>query len=215
MDNRIIQEELKKIVAERGGAKGTMRKKLQPAEYVNQYEDDGTLAYEKLIVDITRKIANALFPEVVKIDPLQAYANVKQKDINRVLSVMRKKRQFEIDELKKKDAKVESLVDEAESLKRAKQKQKYRETLRVMKDDDLYDLKNEDYGEWSAYGEKADAKKEKPKTASLMALKGEGRRGDASGHKAFISDYFAKHHKSGHSAPETMKKANKAWMAQK
>jgi len=218
MEQRIIQEELKKIVASRGGkkpAKG-MRKMLEPKEYVNQYEDDGSLAYEKLLADITKKLAQALYPEAVSIDPLQAYANVKQKDIDRVLKVLRDKRQAAIDELKRKDAKIDALVEDAERLKKAEKKQAIRKNLRGLTEDEIYDLKHEDYDEWSKYGEVLPAKEMKPKTKKLLELKGEGRRrSDASGHKAFIKEYFAKHHKSGHSAPETMKKANRAWMAQK
>ena len=224
MENRIIREELLKVVKGRGGSKKNTRAELEPEKYYNEYEDDGSLEYEKMVQSIVKQIATELFPDEVKIDPMGAYASVKDRDIKRVLKALRDKRAHEIKLLKEKNAKVSSLIDDSERYKNAQKRYALSDKIAGLQDDEIYDLENPDYSKWRNIKRDPEVQSQKvkrlldiinkPVTKEEGKIVGNGRsRSDASGHKQFIKEYFRKHHKKGTPASETMVRANKEWRA--
>jgi hypothetical protein len=111
MDKQEIMLQLEKIIKQRGGKyKSEVHDKLGSVsqEYKNEYEDDGSMSYEKLKMAVVKNIAQVLF-EPVGPDDKPRSAGVKEmkavpeSSIKKVMAALHKKRQLAIDKLHKED----------------------------------------------------------------------------------------------------------------
>lgn len=222
MDKDLIMDQLRKIVQARGGKYKPKHELADVSEkYKNQYEDDGSIEFEKLRTEVAQKIAQYLFGA----SGIKELSAVPEDAIKKVMSKLSKARELQIAELIREDKYNMKALD---ILEKDKNKVKYLRDITRARDlklgDKYLDL---EYPELKAYSkfvsdEKVPTKlsastinaiadmfypKEKDSINKMVAdgLRGGKKKRGPSKYNMFVKEYLKKH--KGH----TMSDASKAW----
>lgn len=127
MDKDLIMNQLRKIVQARGGKYKPKHDLGELSEaYKNQYEDDGSIEFEKLRTEVAQNIAQYLFGA----SGIKELSAVPQDAIKKVMSKLAKDRQLQIDALIKEDKYNLKALD---ILEKDKKKVKYLEDMKQAK----------------------------------------------------------------------------------
>ena len=136
MERDIIVSELRKIINSRGGMLPISDLEKYDADFVNKYEDDGSLAYEKVKVGVLKQIAQELFeaktPAEMKLVPDHI--------LNKVMEELRKKEQVAINNKIKQLRMKENIYDKFETDRKKKKKLESIKALNTVGLDEEYDL---------------------------------------------------------------------------
>ena len=166
MERDIIVSELRKIINSRGGMLPISDLQKYDADFVNKYEDDGSLAYEKVKVDVLEQIAQFLFNGKTAAQLKLVPDHI----LNKVMDELRKKEQVAINNKIKQLRMKEDIYDKFETDRKKKKKLESIKALNTVELDNEYDLLYPDRADELKGIKFEQGKEPKPRPRKLLGI---------------------------------------------